>query len=135
MPQQSLLPYGVRRRLHPRPPLRPFQRSPWALQSPNTANNDATSPSDGAWTLVGAFYTPLTDAGSGLGASVSLTSTTMVLDAPYPMGNGVVFVYNQEGAAAGMEFGAAVDLSSTLLMVVGVPRAQAPSTLTKFGAV
>jgi FG-GAP repeat len=111
------------------------------------ATNSTTPASDGTWVLAGASFTPATDSGSGFGSSVSLTSTTMVVGAPNTLENGAVFVYNKSsgawttvasqqllGSAVGMEFGAAVDISS-MLLAVGAPRTQAPSTLTEFGAV
>jgi FG-GAP repeat len=122
------------------PPITTF---PTAVQ----ANNSTPPASDGTWVLAGASFTPVTEVGSDFGASVSLTSTTMVVGAPYTLGNGALFVYNKNsgiwttdasqqlfGNAAGMEFGSAVDLSSTLL-AVGAPRADAPGTFTEFGAV
>jgi FG-GAP repeat len=102
------------------------------------------------WILAGDSFTPQTADGSGYGTSVSISATYMVVGAPLTLSNGAVFVYSKDstsglwttdatgqlfGTAAGIYFGASVDISSNNVIAVGSPRTVVRDTLTEFGAV
>ena len=116
--------------------------------APNEANTTAEPPVDGqSWVLVAENFTPQVEDGSDYGSSVSLTDTTLAVGSAKTLGNGAVFIYTKNsswttvatqelfGNAAGVEYGAAVDLSSDdAWLAVGAPRTFAADTITEFGA-
>lgn len=97
------------------------------------------------WTLTATEFTPQTE-NSGFGASVSLSSSSMVVGAPQTLGNGGVFIYQKvsgiwETAASGQLFGtepgglfgSSVDVVDGFL-VVGAPSTVANGTTISVGA-
>lgn len=123
---------------------------PGMVNTPVPVNATTTAPSStglssGSWILKGSSFTPIA-LSSGFGSSLSLASSTLAIGAPLTLGNGAVFIYRKVsgvwqtaasgqlfGSVNGGQFGAAVDVTDTFL-IVGAPTVLANGTATQTGA-